>query len=80
MIKVNISKAKTELSKLISMLENNIEDRIVISRGKTPVAVLIPYTQPQRLKLGLFKGKYVIPDNIDDCSDEVLNLFANDES
>ena len=77
MTEVNISKAKKELSKLVAMLENKEEDKIIISKGKTPVAVLMPYGQTQKLKLGMFKGKYIIPDNIDEYNDEALRLLAS---
>jgi prevent-host-death family protein len=53
---VTIHKAKTQLSKLIERVERGEE--VVIARGKTPVARLVPYApeQPQR-GFGSMKGK-----------------------
>ena len=76
MTQVNMFQAKTDLSKLIASLEKNEEDQVVIARDGTPVAVLTLYIpQPQTRKLGIRKGKYVIPDNIDEGNDEVLSLM-----
>lgn len=78
MDEVNIFKAKTELSKLIVMLENREEDRIIISRGKKPVAILLPYEEPARIKLGLCNGKYNV-DSFDDGNDEVYKLLTGED-
>ena len=77
MTQVNIFKAKTELSKLIGSLERKEEDRIIIARDGTPVALLTLYTpETRRRKLGIFNGKYIIPDDIDECNEEVLDLMG----
>jgi prevent-host-death family protein len=56
MTAVTIHKAKTELSKLIAQVERGEE--VIIARGKTPVARLVPYApeQPKR-GFGSMKGK-----------------------
>ena len=77
---VNVFQAKTDLSKLIASLENREEDEIVIARGKTPVAVLSLYKKPKKIKLGAYNGKFPIPDDIDDCNDEVLQIMLGGES
>jgi prevent-host-death family protein len=53
---VTIHKAKTQLSKLIEQVERGEE--VVIARGKTPVARLVPYApeQPKR-GFGSIKGR-----------------------
>lgn len=77
MTQVNIFQAKTELSKLIVSLERKEEDRIIIARDGTPVALLTLYTpETGRRKLGIFNGKYTIPDDIDECNEEVLDLMG----
>jgi antitoxin (DNA-binding transcriptional repressor) of toxin-antitoxin stability system len=76
MTQVNMFQAKTDLSKLIASLEKKEEDQVVIARDGTPVAVLTLYIpQPHTRKLGIRKGKYIIPDDIDECNDEVLSLM-----
>jgi prevent-host-death family protein len=53
---VTIHKAKTQLSKLIEQVERGEE--VIIARGKTPVARLVPYApeQPKR-GFGSMKGR-----------------------
>jgi hypothetical protein len=43
MCQVNIFKAKTELSRLIALLESEAEDEIVIARNGKPVARILPW-------------------------------------
>lgn len=31
--------------------------------------------QPQKRRLGIADGKYIIPDNIDICNDEIAKMF-----
>ena len=63
MKQVNIFDAKTELSKLIKMLEAKEEDKIVIARNGIPVAQIVPYVnQDVSKRIGLGKG--ILP-NID---------------
>ncbi len=76
MKQVNVFQAKTDLSKLIAELEDREEDSIVIARGKKPLAVLTLYKAPSRVKLGLFDGKYEIPDDFDDEDEEILKLMG----
>ena len=75
MAQVTVFQAKTELSKLIAMLENGEEEEIVIARGKEPVAVLTLYRKKAPIKLGMFNGKYDIPDDIDTSNDEILEIM-----
>ena len=77
MTQVNMYKAKTELSKLIVMLENKEEEQIIIARDGVPVAALSLYEPPiQHIELGKFEGKYEVPDDIDFCNDDVLSLMG----
>ena len=79
MIQINMLQAKTDLSKLIAKLENKEEEQIYIARNGIPVATLSLYTPPkQEVSLGLFEGKYDIPDDIDNCNDEILQLMGGD--
>ena len=47
----------------------------MIARGKEPVAVLSPYRKKAPIKLGMFNGKYTIPDDIDEYNDEILKMM-----
>jgi prevent-host-death family protein len=75
MKKVNIHRAKTELSKLIERAESGEE--IVIARAGKPAAKLVPFTRARgRRKLGLLDGKFQIPDDFNaTLPDSVIHAF-----
>lgn len=77
MLQVNMFQAKTELSKLIKSLEDEEHKSIVIARNGQPVAKLTLYdaSESSKRELGKFNGKYHIPEDIDECNDEVLALM-----
>ena len=56
MATVTIHKAKTQLSKLVEQVERGEE--VIIARGKTPVARLVPYeVRTRRRQPGSMKGR-----------------------
>jgi prevent-host-death family protein len=68
---VTIHKAKTELSRLIKKACRGEE--IVIARGKTPVAKLVPLRKTQERVPGLWKGLVTYtPDAFDPLTDQEL--------
>jgi len=69
---VNIHEAKTNLSKLISLLEKG-ED-IIIARAGTPVAKLISYKKSERVPNRL-KGKIKIKKDFNSINQDIINLF-----
>ena len=75
-MQVNMFQAKTELSKLIVLLEKKEQDEIFIARDGVPVAVLTLYNPgEQKRKLGMFNGKYEIPDNFDEGNATVAEMM-----
>lgn len=59
MIQVNMLEAKTNLTKLIKLLETKQEDEIIIARDGMPVAKLELFEKPIISKrTGLFNGEY----------------------
>jgi prevent-host-death family protein len=75
MTTVTIHKAKTQLSKLIEQAEKGEE--VIIARGKTPVARLVPYAPelPQR-GFGSMKGRATIgPEFWEPLPKEELKLW-----
>jgi antitoxin (DNA-binding transcriptional repressor) of toxin-antitoxin stability system len=75
MHQVNIFQAKTELSKLISALENGTDDEIIIARNGKPVAKLLKWEEKSAAsRIGVAKGKFRVPDdfNADNGLIEVL--------
>ncbi len=78
MTQINVFEAKTNLSKLLQMLESGEEDVFVIARNGTPVADLTLTSRRDRVPtfLGFKDGAYDIPDDIDIDNDEIAELFG----
>lgn len=77
MTQVNMFQAKTELSKLINSLEKGEQDSIIIARDGNPVAELkLYYPEDKKIAIGRYNGKYSVPDDIDACNDEVLDMMG----
>ena len=70
----NIHEAKTNLSKLIEKISQG--EKVIIAKAGKPVADLVPHKEKLKpRKLGLLKGKIIIPDNFDDEDEEINKLF-----
>lgn len=73
---VNMLQAKSSLSRLVESIEQGREREIVIARNGRPAAKLVPIdTKPAGKRIGVAKGKFKVPDNIDAHNDEVAKLF-----
>jgi prevent-host-death family protein len=75
MTTVTIHAAKTQLSKLIRQVEQGEE--VIIARGKTPVARLVPCVTEQRKSgFGSMKGRASLgPEFWDPLPEEELKLW-----
>jgi prevent-host-death family protein len=74
MTEVGVHEAKTHLSRLLERVAAGEE--IVITRGRRPVARLVPVHAGQRT-LGEDRGVYEVPDDFDaPLPDHVLNDFT----
>ena len=84
MTSVNMFEAKTELSKLVKMLENKEEDVIYIARNGVEVAqlTLIPPKNVEK-RIGIAEGKIQIPNDFDELFDaadkEIEELFESSD-
>ena len=67
MATINVSEAKTHLSKLLERVE--LGEEITIARGGRPVARLVPVTRPKP-KLGTLTGTVVFHAGWDDPINE----------
>ncbi len=73
---VNMLQAKSSLSRLVESIESGQKREIVIARNGRPVAKLVPITAVTTgQRIGVAKGVFVVPDNIDAFNDEVAQLF-----
>jgi prevent-host-death family protein len=78
---VNMLEAKTNLSKLVEAVESGAEAEIVIARNGRPAARLVPIAHKnKRLLLGIAKGKFVVPDNIDRDNEEIARMFYGNDA
>ncbi len=74
---VNMLEAKSNLSRLVQALETGAETEIVIARNGRPAARLVPLqAATAQRRIGVAKGKFKAPDDIDAHNDEVLALFG----
>jgi antitoxin (DNA-binding transcriptional repressor) of toxin-antitoxin stability system len=75
---VNMLDAKTTLSKLVHDLETGGADEFIIARNGQPAARLVPFhaQRPDRgRRIGIAKGRFTVPDNIDKSAPDVADLF-----
>lgn len=79
MTQVNMLEAKTDLSKLVKMLETKQEEVIYLARNGTAVVqmTLIPKT-PASKRIGVAEGKFKVPDEFDVWDKEIEEMFGGD--
>lgn len=76
-MQVNILEAKTELSKLIRLLETGKEDHIIVARHGKPVVKMTVYNDaPVSKRIGAARGRLKSPDDLDRYNDEIRLLFG----
>ncbi len=77
MTQVNMLEAKTDLSKLVKMLETKQEDVIYLARNGKAVAqmTLIPKKNTDK-RIGIAEGKFKIPDDFDSWDKEIEEMFS----
>ena len=79
MTQVNIPEAEMNLDGLIGMLETGRESQILIARHGTPVAAMTLYAPPAPAaskRIGVAKGKFLCPDDLDKYNDEIADLWG----
>lgn len=70
---VNVYEAKTQLSKLLEMVERG--ESVTIARAGKPIADLVPHVRAD-LVFGSLRGQiHWDPDTFDDQDAEILDLF-----
>jgi prevent-host-death family protein len=73
---VNMLQAKSSLSRLVEAIEQGEQREIIIARNGRPAAKLVPISLlPCGQRLGVAKGVFEIPDNIDGGNEEVARIF-----
>jgi antitoxin (DNA-binding transcriptional repressor) of toxin-antitoxin stability system len=79
---VNMLQAKSSLSRLVEAIELGKESEILIARNGRPVARLVPLNPRTnvRARLGVAKGKFEVPDSIDELNGAVAALFQGGQT
>ena len=73
---VNMLQAKSNLSRLVKAIEQGEEREIIIARNGRPAAKLVPIDKLLHgQRIGVAKGAFEIPANIDGSNEEVAKLF-----
>lgn len=72
---VSLFDAKTHLSRLVDLIASGAETEIVISRNGKPVARVLPIQPDTSRRIGIARGEFEVPEDIDAHNDEVAALF-----
>lgn len=76
MTTINMLQAKSNLSRLVESIEQGEEREIIIARNGRPAAKLVPLSSvPASNGIGVAKGLFEVPDNIDTNNAEVARMF-----
>ncbi|MCD6571153.1 MAG: type II toxin-antitoxin system prevent-host-death family antitoxin [Deltaproteobacteria bacterium] len=75
---VNISEAKTNLSKLVALVCRG--EKVVIAKNNRPLADLVAHKPEGKRKLGLLAGKFTVPDNIMEEDAEINSMFYGSDA
>jgi prevent-host-death family protein len=76
---VNMLEAKTNLSRLVEAVEKGIEREVIIARNGKPAARLVPIEPKKVIRLGVAKGKFEVPADIDRDNDLISKMFYGDD-
>lgn len=76
-MQVNILEAKTNLSRLIRLIETGKEEQIIIARYGKPVVKMTVYNDvPVSKRIGVAKGRLQFPADLDRYNDEAAVLLG----
>jgi prevent-host-death family protein len=74
---VNMLEAKSSLSRLVDAVERGVEREIIIARNGRPAARLVALREvPTHVRIGVARGQFVAPGDIDSMNAEVEALFS----
>ncbi len=77
MMQINIKEAKTNLSKLLRLVETKNQDEIFIARNGKPIAKIVPIKEePVSNRIGVAEGKFEVPDDFDAGNEEIALMLT----
>ena len=75
---VNISEAKANLSKLVTLVYRG--EKVVIAKNNMPLVDLVIHKPEGKRKLGLLSGKFSVPDNIMEEDVRINEMFYGNDT
>ena len=76
-MQVNVVEAKRDFSKLMRLLETKKEESIFVARnGKPIIKMTVVEETPVSKRIGVAKGKFKAPEDIDAANDEVYAMLT----
>jgi prevent-host-death family protein len=76
-MKISISEAKANLSKLVNMAYHG--ETVVILKNNIPLVDLVAHKPAGKRKLGLLAGEFSVPENFMDEDIEINEMFYGDD-
>ncbi len=77
----NMLEAKSNLSRLVESVELGVEAEIIIARNGRPAARLVAIrSTPTGKRIGIAKGKFTVPDDIDADNAAIVTLFGGSDA
>lgn len=73
---VNVSDAKTNLSKLIDLVYHGEE--VTIAKNNLPIVDLVIHKPKGKRKLGILSGEFFVPDDFLEEDQEINKMFYGD--
>lgn len=73
-VSVGVHEAKTNLSRLLALVESGAE--VQIRRGAAPIARLVPIDSARPRRIGFAAGSLIVPEDFDDEDAETTALFS----
>lgn len=70
---VNVSEAKVRLSSLLDRVHHG--ETVTIAKNNLPIADLIKHRPRSKRRLGLLRGRIVVPDDFTDEDPEITRMF-----
>lgn len=76
-MRIEIDKFVEQIPELLGKLKFGGEEQVIITQNGAPVAKLMNYhNSPRKYKLGVAKGKFIIPDDWDAKNPEIAEMFG----
>jgi antitoxin (DNA-binding transcriptional repressor) of toxin-antitoxin stability system len=76
-VAINMFEAKSQLSRLVELVESGAEAEIVIARNGKPAAKLVPMTyRLAGTRIGVAEGQFLVPDDLDGENEMIAALIG----